>query len=278
MISLSYNVRISLRQDYSPLPFLFGFNARPTTDFRDYTSPIVEHGISFENLSERVVIPFNGSRGVSLDGHTIPFGAIERIEIRAEGVDKNSVSPLHEILAKLRPFESIGADVSAEFIVNLSQWGPSVGPLERPEAIPIDLLFDRLVTNERLREATRSRFQSRNFTDAVEAAFKCLDNAVKEKSGFLDKDGQDLMFRVFSEQSPVLRLNALSSTTELNEQEGYRHLFAGSMKGIRNPRAHEYEMKDDPTVALELLILANHLMRKLDGATKSDTQSAEPGR
>ena len=45
-------------------------------------------------------------------------------------------------------------------------------------------------------------------------------------------------------------------------------IFAGSMTGIRNPRAHEHDLVDEPEVALELLALANHLMRKLDAATK----------
>ena len=44
-------------------------------------------------------------------------------------------------------------------------------------------------------------------------------------------------------------------------------IFAGVMAGIRNPRAHEHEIADDAEVALEMLIIANHLMRKLDQAT-----------
>ena len=53
-------------------------------------------------------------------------------------------------------------------------------------------------------------------------------------------------------------------------------MFAGAMTGIRNPRAHEHELKDDPKVALELLALANHLMGELGAATKNDMQSNEP--
>ena len=53
-----------------------------------------------------------------------------------------------------------------------------------------------------------------------------------------------------------------------DEQRGYMDIFAGSMTGIRNPRAHEHDLADEPEVALELLVLANHLMRKLDAATR----------
>ena len=84
------------------------------------------------------------------------------------------------------------------------------------------------------------------------------------------------MFTVFNEKNPILKLNELHSTSDRNEQEGYKHLFAGAMTGIRNPRAHEHELRDDPKVALEKLAFANHLMNKLDAATRKETESSEP--
>ena len=140
----------------------------------------------------------------------------------------------------------------------------------------MDQLYDRLVTNELLRAATRDRFRSRNFTDAVEAAFKCLANAVKERSGNYERDGADLMRHVFGAQSPLLKFSSLRSQSEKDEHNGYRDIFAGVMTGIRNPRAHEHAIKDNPAVALELLTMANHLMRKLDSATKNDAKVEEP--
>lgn len=268
MINFSYNVRISLRQDFTPPPLPFGFGVSSGISAVP-TSPIIAHDLTLDELNQRVVAPFEAGQEIELYGETTYRSAIERIEIRAVGMG-TPVSPyLRRIMNQIESFERRGTDVTREFIKDHSEWGPKLGAPERPESIPVDLLFDRLVTHEHLRQATRSRFRSRNFTDAVEAAFKCIDNAVKEKSGVLDKDGQDLMYKVFNEQSPVLKLNGLSSTTDLNEQEGYKHLFAGGMKGIRNPRAHEHELKDDPSVALELLAFANHLMRKLESATKA---------
>ena len=245
------------------------------TTAADSTSPVVEYGLSLEELNERVVTPLKGSRDVRLDGRIIPFIGMERIEIKAEGTDLLLSSPFSRLFDILRSFELNGMDVTKEFIKDPPAWGPKMGASERPESISVDLLFDRLVTNDPLRQATRTRFSSRNFTDAVEAAFKCLDNAVKEKSGLSDKSGSDLMFTAFNEKNPVLKVNELHSTTDRNEQEGYKHLFAGAMTGIRNPRAHEHELKDDPKVALELLALANHLMGKLGAATKNDMQSNE---
>lgn len=42
-----------------------------------------------------------------------------------------------------------------------------------------------------------------------------------------------------------------------------------AMTGIRNPRAHESQLVDTPESALEMIVLANHLMRKLDRAEHS---------
>jgi len=77
------------------------------------------------------------------------------------------------------------------------------------------------------------------------------------------------MQQVFSEKNPVLRLNDLKSDSKKNEQAGYMLIMAGSMRGIRNPRAHEHDLRDEPIAALEMLVWANHLMGVVEKATKT---------
>lgn len=132
--------------------------------------------------------------------------------------------------------------------------------------------FDRLVTSSPLRTASRTLFADQHYARAVEEAFKRLNNEVKYKSGLVDSDGEGLMRTVFSVDSPILRLNDLHSTSEKDEQRGYMNIFAGVMAGIRNPRAHEDSLRDEEDVALELLTVANHLMRRLEGATRTARQ------
>ena len=79
------------------------------------------------------------------------------------------------------------------------------------------------------------------------------------------------MTEAFSAKTPALRLNDFCSQSDKDEQLGYMQIYAGSMTGIRNPRAHEHDLRDNPKVALELLVLANHLMSKLDSSTPSQT-------
>ena len=128
--------------------------------------------------------------------------------------------------------------------------------------------FDEVVTIPEFHGTIRKLFADGHYSRAVEDAFKCLNNAVKKKSR-LSKDGASLMREAFSPNSPILKLNKFVSGSEKDEQRGYMDIFAGTMTGIRNPRAHEHELKDEPKVALEMLVLANHLMRKLNDSTLS---------
>lgn len=129
--------------------------------------------------------------------------------------------------------------------------------------------FDELVTSSDLQSASRQLFADAHYARAVEEAFKCLNNEVKAKSGLTSEDGAPLMRKAFSANSPVLELNKLTTQSEKNEQQGYMDLFAGAMIGIRNPRAHDHQIQDDPDVAQEMIVFANHLMRMLDGSTKN---------
>ena len=129
--------------------------------------------------------------------------------------------------------------------------------------------YDENVTFDSLRTASRNLFANGHYARAVEEAFKCLNNTVKDRSGLQSLDGDSLMRRAFSADSPTLKLNGLRSRSEKDEQRGYMDMYAGAMSGIRNPRAHEHELQDPPAVALELLAIANHLMRKLYSARRA---------
>jgi uncharacterized protein (TIGR02391 family) len=94
-----------------------------------------------------------------------------------------------------------------------------------------------------------------------------VNNAVKKKSG-ITKDSTDLMNHAFGLPSATLRLNAGKTESDRDEQDGYRLIFGGVMRGLRNPRAHE-PVEDDAGAALEMLIIANHLMRVLTRAKRT---------
>ena len=113
------------------------------------------------------------------------------------------------------------------------------------------------------------RMNAGQYADAVESAFKELNNAVKGKvESRLDKelDGQKLLQHVFSLEKPILLVeDNLDTQTNRDTQQGYMMMFSGAMSAIRNPKAHE-NMVISREDAVRKLIFASMLMYKLDAS------------
>lgn len=101
---------------------------------------------------------------------------------------------------------------------------------------------------------------------AIFEAFKAVNNRVKTMTDF-DSDGSDLMSKVFSDIDPLISLGDLETETGRNIQAGYRFIFMGAARAIRNPDAHEQFKTLGNEEALEMLAFASLLMRRLDDAT-----------
>jgi len=120
----------------------------------------------------------------------------------------------------------------------------------------------------RIKEVVGRKYEDGHYTEAVEAAFKEVIKRVKDyvnaKVGS-NVDGLKAMGRAFDfeRQEPLIKFNHLKSEEEKNEQRGIAFLFKGVV-GIRNRKAHENIVLNDPYRALEYLTLASLLMRLLD--------------
>lgn len=131
---------------------------------------------------------------------------------------------------------------------------------------PIHRLFVEIVSDQGIVAVSRDLFVSGFYAQAVEEAFKYVDNAVKKKCRSASS-GVKLMEWALSPNTPILQLNGLVSQSEQDEQAGYHRLFAGSMLGVRNPCAHENNWITDAMAALEVIVFAQHLLRKVHAAT-----------
>jgi len=140
--------------------------------------------------------------------------------------------------------------------------------LSKPEQkIPLRHLSERLIISPDIANACLKLYKDGHTSLAVETAFKVINNHVKSMAGLPTLDGMNLMQSAFSINNPKIKLNRLKTTSEKDEQLGYMNIFGGSMTGIRNPRAHEHNYLDSERQAFELLILADHLMQKLNSST-----------
>jgi len=108
-------------------------------------------------------------------------------------------------------------------------------------------------------------FDDGHYAQATFEAFKFVDKEVARLANSTES-GFKLMMAAFPEAAPVIILTNCTSQTEKDEQKGYQFLFAGSILAIRNPRGHNYGMRDTPDQCLDHLALASLLLRRLEEA------------
>ncbi len=131
------------------------------------------------------------------------------------------------------------------------------------EAEPSLHPFDSRNVHPQLPPKVKKLFDDGHFAELTYHAFKFLDKRVEKYSGLSDS-GFSLMMDAFNCKSPKIQLTPLGSQSEQDEQEGYRFIFAGGVKAIRNPRAHEFEVVDDPDTCLDHLSFVSLLLRRLE--------------
>lgn len=123
--------------------------------------------------------------------------------------------------------------------------------------------FDERNIHFKIEGTSKKLFDDGHYVQATFEAYKLIDKEVASQAK-TSETGVKLMMKAFSEQSPLIKLTDLSTISKRDEQEGYKFIFSGSVMAIRNPRGHEYGMKDSPTDCLDHLSLASMLLRRLE--------------
>jgi uncharacterized protein (TIGR02391 family) len=122
--------------------------------------------------------------------------------------------------------------------------------------------FDERNIHPDITAASLRLFDDGHYAQATFEAFKFLDNKVKEVSG-INESGFKLMMAAFTETNPKIKLTDLATVSDIDEQNGFRFIFAGSMSAIRNPRGHD--IRTDPIdKCLDHLSIASVLLRTLE--------------
>ncbi|MDR3390720.1 MAG: TIGR02391 family protein [Sulfuriferula sp.] len=127
--------------------------------------------------------------------------------------------------------------------------------------------FDDRNIHTRIQSTSKKLFDDGHYASATFEAYKLIDKEVSTLAK-VSESGVKLMMKVFNEQSPIIRLTDMSSTSEKDEQEGYKFIFSGAVMAIRNPRGHEYGIRESPTECLDHLSLASLLLRRLENTKK----------
>ena len=135
--------------------------------------------------------------------------------------------------------------------------------------------FDRRVVDPDLRSATRTRFLTKHYADAVESGVKALCECIRSRTERTE-DGDRLMSLAFSPNDPLLRINRGRSKSDESEQRGHMFLCQGVVGAWRNPRAHAL-IDDSPARALMMLETLNDLIDTTKAATPTRNGAPHKG-
>jgi uncharacterized protein (TIGR02391 family) len=141
--------------------------------------------------------------------------------------------------------------------------------IESPEQARTGVSDDQLwpMLHPDVARVSRKLFEDGHYAEAAEAAFKEFNDTVKNVvKGLVSpaEDGVSLMRAAFNvgKNPSLITLDDVSSPTGANIQEGYTHMFAGAMMGIRNPKAH-HNITITRARGIEFLFVASLFFNKL---------------
>jgi uncharacterized protein (TIGR02391 family) len=115
----------------------------------------------------------------------------------------------------------------------------------------------RAEIQERLWVAIQETYQVGNYKGSILDSINLLGDLIREKSG-LGGDGGPLIGQAFGGTSPIIKVNALQTESERDEQKGIEQLLRGLFTAIRNPRSHG--MKTDTKEIADSIICFIDLM------------------
>jgi uncharacterized protein (TIGR02391 family) len=122
-------------------------------------------------------------------------------------------------------------------------------------------MLPRSLLHPRIESRVYPSFLRGAYDTAVFEALREVEVAVRGAAGFgPEKYGEIMMREAFNPANgPLADRNSLKS-----EQEAMANLFAGAIGLYKNSSSHRTGAVQDPVIAVEVIILANHLLRLVE--------------
>jgi len=127
-------------------------------------------------------------------------------------------------------------------------------------------LLPKEILHPKIADVVWGAFMRGEYDGAAFHAMKAVEVATRQAAELGDDlTGVKLIRKAFAPSDGPLT----DSTMEAGEQEGRMHFFAGAIASYKNPQSHRDVNLDDPLEALEIIYLANHLLRIIDAREKA---------
>jgi uncharacterized protein (TIGR02391 family) len=122
--------------------------------------------------------------------------------------------------------------------------------------------FPKALLHPLIADRVRIALARGDLSDAVFIAFRTVEEQVREVGRFALTDiGTQLVRNAFDKDNGPLT----DQTQPEAEREALAHLFAGAIGSYKNPHSHRTVTISDPSEANEMVLLASHLLRIIDG-------------